>query len=61
MSPKFVTVDYLKKLHANLKFPFLINRGTNLEKFGEFAQDKRTEGATPGGRSPSQGAPCLNP
>lgn len=41
--------------------PFLINRGTNLEKFGEFVQDKWTEGATPAGRSPSQGAPCLNP
>lgn len=40
MSPRFVTEDYLKNLHANLKFPFLINRGTNLEKFGEFAQDK---------------------
>lgn len=40
MSPKFVTVDYLKKLHANLKSPFVINGGTNLEKCGEFAQDK---------------------
>lgn len=40
MSPRLVTEDYLKNLHVNLKFPFLINWGTNLEKFGEFAQDK---------------------
>lgn len=62
MAPKFGTIGYLKKKkYMHTKPPFLTKRGTNMDVFSEFTQEKRTEVVTPGGRSPSQGTTCLSP